>query len=328
LHPKLPIFDTNGIDFDTMSKDEKVRHLKIDRGRYFYQRRVPQTMQAHLGIRRWQLPCGDVSYSKAVQMVVTWAEEHDELVADLRNPDRLREAGVAAVRKANAKRATEPHPLGLPSFYEMTERLDGEKQYFPRESLPRPWQAAAKMLAVAEADYAGKPSLDAAIWEINYRIEELQRGDDIVGKKSLPGLPGLKEYVETLDPKLVAAAKIEVRDTPLMPLYPDLFLDRLNAAYDVGFGPDRAAPSDSDQKDEYDFIKRKLERKISELSPDANTVCSVAERYCDFNSIRLSTRSKYRRELARLVAITGDVPIGVKRTAIMDHRNGCDIAQL
>jgi hypothetical protein len=233
-----------------MSDEEKVPYLKIDRGRYFYQRRVPQKMQAHLGIRRWQLPCGDVSYSKAVQKVVTWAEEHDELIANLRNPDKLREAGVAAVREAKAKRAAEPDPLDLPAFYEMTERLEGEKQFFARESLPRPWQAAAKMLAEAEADYAGKPSLDVPIWEINYRIEEVQRGDAIVGKKSLPGLPGLKEYVKSLDPKLVAAAKIEIRDTPLMPLYPDLFLDRLNAAYDVGFGPDRDPPSDPDQKDE------------------------------------------------------------------------------
>lgn len=79
-----------------MSDQEKIPYLKIDRGRYFYQRRVPLRMQAHLGIRRWQIPCGDVGYSKAVQMVVTWAEEHDELIADLRSPDRLREAGVVA----------------------------------------------------------------------------------------------------------------------------------------------------------------------------------------------------------------------------------------
>lgn len=85
-------------------------------------------------------------------------------------------------------------------------------------------------------------------------------------------------------------------------------------AYDVGFGPDREPPADADQKDEYDFIKRKLERKISEVSPDPNTITAVTERYCDFNSIRPGTRSKYRRELARLIAITGDVPIAHVRT--------------
>ncbi|MBM7068927.1 hypothetical protein [Actibacterium sp. 188UL27-1] len=138
----------------------------------------------------------------------------------------------------------------------MTEQLEGEKQYFTRESLPRPWQAAAKMLA--EADYAGKPSLDVPIWEINYRIEEVKRGDAIVGKKSLPGLPGLKEYVDTLDPELVAAAKVEIRDTPLMPIYTDLRLDRLKAAYAVGFGPDREPPADVDLELEFPRFRGRL----------------------------------------------------------------------
>ncbi|WP_375256013.1 hypothetical protein [Yoonia sp.] len=133
-----------------MRDDDKVPYLKIDHGRYFYQRRVPQHLQAHLGIRRWQFPCGDVSYSKAVQMVVTWAEEHDELIANLRDPDRLRVAGVAKVLKDKAKRSAEPDPL-FAKFYEMSERLDGEKQFYTRERLPRPWQAAAKMMRDADA---------------------------------------------------------------------------------------------------------------------------------------------------------------------------------
>jgi len=79
-----------------MTDDVKVPYLKIDRGRYFYQRRVPQKLQSHLGIKRWQIPCGDVSYSKAVQMVVTWAEEHDQTISDLRNPEKLVAAKVTA----------------------------------------------------------------------------------------------------------------------------------------------------------------------------------------------------------------------------------------
>ena len=105
MHLTGHIFDTNRHDFDTLSDEEKVPYLKIDRGRYFYQRRVPLKMQAHPGSRRWQLPCGDVSYYKAVQMVVTWAEEYDELIASLRDPDKLRKAGVTAVREAKAKHA-------------------------------------------------------------------------------------------------------------------------------------------------------------------------------------------------------------------------------
>jgi len=309
------IFDTNAHEFDTMNDEEKVPYLKIDRGRYFYQRRVPQKMQAHLGIRRWQIPCGDVSYSKAVQMIVTWADEHDELIAKLRNPDRLREAGVAAVREARAKHTAEPNPLDLPRFYEMTQRLEGEKQYFPKNAIPRPWQAAAKMLLDAEAAYAGKPNQDTNIKTINFWIEETRRGDPPSRVKHVPRYPQIVKHIETLEPNLVRDAKIRLVDLPV-PMAPELYLDWIAEAYDVGFGSDREPPSDPDQKDEYEFIKRKLERKISELSPDPNTISNVARRYCDFNSIRRGTRSKYRRELARLIAITGDVPIGHVRT---DH---------
>jgi hypothetical protein len=59
--------------FDTMVAQKKVRYLKIDRGRYLYQRRIPIDLQAILDAKVWSKPCGDVSYSKAVQLVVTWA---------------------------------------------------------------------------------------------------------------------------------------------------------------------------------------------------------------------------------------------------------------
>ena len=296
-----------------MSDEDKIPYLKIDRGRYFYQRRVPQKMQAHLGIRRWQLPCGDVSYSKAVQMVVTWAEEHDELIASLRDPDKLRKAGVTAVHEAKAKHAVAFDEFDLPGSYEMTERREGEKKYFSKHAIPRPWQAAAKMLQSAEAAYDGQPDQETNIDTINFWIEETRRGDPPNRIKHVPRYPQLVKHIETLDPKLVRDAKIRLVDLR-PPMAPELYLDWLVDAYDVGFGSDREPPSDPDQKDEYDFIKRKLKRKISELSPDPNTISSVTERYCDFNSIRPGTRSKYRRELARLVAITGDVPIAHVRT--------------
>lgn len=297
-----------------MSEEEKVPYLKIDRGRYFYQRRVPTLLQARLGIKRWQLPCGDVSYSKAVQLVVTWAEEHDELIAKLRDPEELRSASVAAARSTRVKLEDAYSDLGLPKFYEMTTRLPGEKQYYPLDNIPRPWQAAAKMLQDAEADFSGQPSLDVIKREIARRLEETTSGAKPLRAASFPGLPGLREYVDTLDPEAVQTARIEVRSDAL-PMEPELYLDRLLAAYDVGFSPDREAPADPDDKDEYDFIKKKLERKISELLPDPNTISTLAERYYAFNSIRPATRSKYRREVARLISVTGDVPISHVSTA-------------
>ncbi len=79
------IFDTNLVIFDTVVAQNKVRYLKIDRGRYFYQRRIPIDLQAILDAKVWSKPCGDVSYSKAVQLVVTWADEHDLFIANLKS---------------------------------------------------------------------------------------------------------------------------------------------------------------------------------------------------------------------------------------------------
>ncbi|MEP0964944.1 MAG: tyrosine-type recombinase/integrase [Roseobacter sp.] len=288
--------------------------MKIDRGRYFYQRRVPLRLQAHLGIKRWQIPCGDVIYSKAVQLVVTWAEEHDALIAKLRDPDELRTAGIAAAKASKIKRDEAYSDLGLPKFFEMTTQLPSEKQFFTKDSLPRPWQAAARLLQDAEADFAGKPSLEAIKRQISIRIEETTSGEIPTRALSLPGLPGLQEYINTLDSDAVQSARIEIRGEALA-MEPERYLERLVDAYAVGYGLECDAPSDPDDKDEYDFIKKKLERKISELSPDPNTISTVAERYYAFNSIRPATRSKYRRELARLIAITGDVPISHVSTA-------------
>jgi len=49
-----------------------------------------------------------------------------------------RKTGVAAVRAAKAKGEPEPRHLDLLKFPEMTERREGEQQFFNRSTLPRP----------------------------------------------------------------------------------------------------------------------------------------------------------------------------------------------
>ena len=63
-----------------MATEKKVKYLKLDRGRYYYQRRVPDQFQELLGISKRQMPRGNVNYVKAVQLVVNWAEEHAALL--------------------------------------------------------------------------------------------------------------------------------------------------------------------------------------------------------------------------------------------------------
>jgi hypothetical protein len=297
-----------------MDNRETVRYLKLDRGRYFYQRRVPKHLQRPLGITFWRRPCGDVEYPKAVQLVVTWAEEHDALIAELNDPGRLEVEANQAAKRAIEKRRTAYKELDLPEFYSMTEQRPGEKKYYPVEVLPRPWQAAAKIMADADDSRKGTPPHGTAIRMIEDRVRSFENGERIARVLPVPDYAPITEYIaKHVSPDVLQGAKIKITDA-VQPLGDLDDLDWLNEAYRVGFGGNHMPPNDPDERDEYEFIKRKLERKISDLAPDPNTITAVAERYYTFNSIRPRTVSKYRRGLARLIDMTGDVPVNHLRT--------------
>jgi hypothetical protein len=45
-----------------MADTKRIRHLKIDHGRFFSQRRVPKDLQADLREKMWLRPRGDLTY--------------------------------------------------------------------------------------------------------------------------------------------------------------------------------------------------------------------------------------------------------------------------
>lgn len=292
-----------------MHTEKKVRYLKIDRNRYFYQRRVPTHLQDDLKQKMWLRPCGDVPYPKAVQLVVTWAEEHDQLIKDLENPTARARARNTVLRQLKKKFHDSYSEIGLPEFFEMTETKPGEKKFYPRERLPRPWQAAAKMLADAEELRRGEVVSPWTVSQLRDRVAAYHAGLEIGDVMNVPAYKDIVAFISThADEVTLDKMKIVVRPKPPPIRDPD-FLDRIQEAYDLGFGPDVTPPDDPDQRDEYVFVKRRLERKIAELSPVPDTISRVMDRYCEFNAIRPTTRSKYLREVARLIEITGDVPV-------------------
>jgi len=98
-----------------------------------------------------------VDYSKAVQLVVIWAEEHDQLILDLRDPGQLDQARNRAIRERATRVREGAAALGLPRFLETSEQRLGERKLFPQETIPRPRQAAAKIMAAADAVRSGRP---------------------------------------------------------------------------------------------------------------------------------------------------------------------------
>ena len=83
----------------------------------------------------------------------------------------------------------------------------------------------------------------------------------------------------------------------------------MTATQEVAFPKDEPPPEDTDEREEFYFIKKKLERKISELKPDPNTITKISEKYFVFNDIKETTRSKYRRNINCLIKLVGDISI-------------------
>jgi hypothetical protein len=87
------------------------------------------------------------------------------------------------------------------------------------------------------------------------------------------------------------------------------YADLLTNLLEDHFSKGHEKPIDGDERGDYDFIKRKIERRLSECQPNLMTITKVSEQYFKFNRITDSTAAKYRREIQRLVNITGDVPV-------------------
>jgi hypothetical protein len=286
--------------------EKRVRYLKIDRGRYSYQRRVPLDLQPLLG-PRWLIPCGDVTFAKAVQIIVTQAEEHDQLIVSVRTQDgRAR----FLVEEAQASRAIdEAWPkMSSPSVYRWAD-MPEDGSLIPIDGNPEFWRSVGALLRNIDRERVGDLPNSEVIAVFCQSIAKASRASDDVQLVIAPDFKLLRDLLEEFRRD---GAVVDVQFTaPMPPRMHDLeYLDRLETLHGLAFGPDSPRPNDADDLDEYEMVKRKLERRISAVSPATDTICAVLERFMDHNSIREATRRKYRRDTARLVRLIGDVPAG------------------
>ncbi|MEP3688401.1 MAG: tyrosine-type recombinase/integrase [Sulfitobacter dubius] len=100
------------------------------------------------------------------------------------------------------------------------------------------------------------------------------------------------------------------------PIGTEEYVEGMREIYETAFGKESPSPpTDLDERVEHDVIKLTLERKISALTPDPHTITAVSEAYFKFNSIKPITRAKYTRDIGRLVALVGDIPVKGVTTA-------------
>ena len=290
-----------------MTAEKKVKYLKLDRGRYYYQRRVPDQFQELLGISKWQMPCGNVNYAKAVQLVVNWAEEHDDLIAKLRTREGYNAIEASILRDEDKVFAEiDATQEGAPLYSEGDVLLR-------LEQLEKPWMVALQQVADLDSYHGQAKAPEHELMQLKARISRAEAQGEKLGKITLVPYP---EFIELAEDCASLRHLVEFDFTPAPPrsMSDERYFDLLTQVYNQFFGKDTKPPTDPDDRDEYTFAKRRIERKISSVTPDPNSITAVLEKYCGFNSIRSATRSKYRREIARLVAVTGDVPLAHVRT--------------
>lgn len=97
----MPIFGTFKAIFGTEMKT-KARYLLAERGRYFYQRKVPQHLQTALGCKKWRAPLG-ADLTQAGDRLRELRIEHDALIAKLENPTAKQDTKTATRRLAETK---------------------------------------------------------------------------------------------------------------------------------------------------------------------------------------------------------------------------------
>ncbi len=300
-----------------MATAEKVRYLKFDRGRYYYQRRIPREFKDVIGRDFWRSPCGDVSFAEAVAKVVALANEHDRLLEDLKSPDERQKLKTENRRIRELK--DQQKQIVEDQAYRRWLEDNGEEDpgYFGEDEASRafaevdrkfPWRQAMDILEALEAERkVGQPTQED--------IEDLRRELRLVEKRNLPlTLAELPPYPEFMEVVLEFEGSRVVKDLKFSdhvpePMDDDEYHDWLTSIYERAFGDDDDPPQDPDQRDDYDFAKRRLERKIAEVAPEPNTLSKVAEKYYAFNDVRPSTVEKYRRNLGLLIEHVGDVPI-------------------
>lgn len=222
-----------------MTTAKKVKYLKIDRGQYYYQRRVPDQFQELLDLTRWQIPCGDVSYAKAVQLVVNWAEEHDDLLKRLKTPQ-----GYDAVEAEILRDEAQISKAIMESEGGTRMVVDGEK-VVPIDELEKPWMVALTEVAKLDEYHAAPKAPEYQVLQLKAKIASARREGVQLGKVKLTAYP---EFVDLAQQHLSESdlVEFEFSSEPPRAMSDERYLDRLREIYDLYFSADLNAPSTPD----------------------------------------------------------------------------------
>ncbi len=292
-----------------MPKD-KIPHLLYERGRYYYQRRVPQRFQSAIGHKKWRSPVG-ADFPEAVDRVRALTKKHNELLEKLVDPEEFRKAKTAVRRSSEAEESSQNAKLDKDYAEWLTAKglnddpffgLDENSRRLNKAKRSKPWESAQEWFIALDHERMPAPNIELATDLIKAKLNGGTDSTQLV----LPPYPEYRELVAQLPRQ---EHLIKFAESLPEPMDDDEYHDRLVEILNSHFGKDTPRPDDPDDQDEFDLVRNKLERKISRVAYNPDTVSKIAERYYGFAQIKPRTRDKYRRTLKRLIGQVGDIPV-------------------
>lgn len=306
------------------SQTTKVPHLLSERGRYYYQRKVPLDAQDVVGFKKWREPVG-ADLGAAIDRVRELTKEHTELLRRLENPEERQDFKTR--QRRHRERATATKNAAADAAYEKFLATTGQQdaEYFCgdvgsqaliEEYLARPWESAAREVASLEAARTIVPNASGFSAALAYMA---MKGGPLP-RVTVPPFPEYKLIVNNTDEHVRKAVHFLPRVPD--PMDDDEFHDGLVNIHQRHFGSHVIPPQSPDDRDEFDLFKQRLERKIARVARSPDTITRIAKRYYAFAQIRPKTQDKYHRTIKRLVDEVGDLPVQhLSASALRNYRD-------
>lgn len=324
----MPIFGTQKRIFGTDMAQTKPKFMLIEHDRYFYQRKVPLEFQSVVGRKKWRAPLG-ADFDAAYEKLKVVRAEHDALLTKLKDPEEHRTYKSARRREREAEE--DARIAAEDAAYERWCRANGEKtdeelyeEFLDQNGLEEEpvWEKAERWIEAFEHERNRHRSPSHNDIE---SVQDLLRrmARDAPEKTTRIELPPHPEY-KTLVANAIDAVKANVTFASSLPepMDDDEYHDRLVDVQGSLFGDHVLPPTDPEERDMFDFAKMKLERRIARVARNPDTISKVAAKFYRFAQLRKKTQDKYERTIDRLIAATGDIPVGqVTPRMLRDYRD-------
>lgn len=288
---------------------KKIRYLLEERGRFYYQRKVPKALEHYIGSSRWHIPVGG-TFDAAQTAVAKLRTEHDALIAkakaDPTERTRLRrekdELHALRDSRQSAKdleyrnkvlsgEINDPEEIAVAEYEQNVVELEPFWTRTDEFLKALEWERNKTVETALSAMPANQIFTEAEFVATIQPVRNLVSSEQICQWRN--------DYVGTAGVKFRAFTGTKMDDAE--------YFDCLEAHYKGCFGPAETPPTGDDDRLEWDILKLKLERLMARFAPPADRLTAVFEKFIKFNDIK--TEAKYRRVFERFVKYAGNLPI-------------------